>query len=98
MQKNKKQRVNLSFPNLLHFDCNPLSLILTPFLQPLLVFTLLHTLSAPVFLPPSRPSANGSARVQKMDGVSIFRRMEGGQTKSKLGREGAGRGEGGGGM
>lgn len=43
----------------------------------------LHPFSASVFLSPSIQLANDSARAEEMDGVSIFRTREGGQTKSK---------------
>lgn len=51
----------------------------------------LHSFSASVFLSPSIELANDSAGAEEMDGVSIFRTREGGQTKSKRAVERGGR-------
>lgn len=44
----------------------------------------ISSLSAPGFLSPSVQSTNNSVQAEEMDGVSIFRTREGGQSKSKL--------------
>lgn len=87
--KKNKYRESCCF-FLFHFPFLSLSF---PFLSPRF-FSRPHS-STSVFLSPSIQLANDSAGAEEMDGESIFRAREGGQAKSKLGREGERKREGG---
>lgn len=87
--KNKEQnkhRESCSCFFLFYFPSASFLSLTSPFLSPL--FFSRPDSSISVFLSPSIQLANGSAGAEEMDGESIFRVREGGQAKSKLGREG----------